>query len=90
MLDVAKYKLMTARECKCSRCSGTVLCMVPTAAPEFKVEPDVINLPEGETAKFSCEALGDPLPTITWTRNGEPLDSHDTMVRFGMCFLMLA
>ncbi|KAK4304075.1 hypothetical protein Pmani_023968 [Petrolisthes manimaculis] len=48
------------------------------AEPEFEVEPEVINLPQGETAVFSCEAKGDPQPTITWTRNGVPLQTHET------------
>lgn len=51
-----------------------------TAEPEFEVEPEITNLPQGETAVFNCEAKGDPQPTITWIRNGEPLETHDTTV----------
>nr|XP_045622235.1 uncharacterized protein LOC123772893 isoform X5 [Procambarus clarkii] len=52
------------------------------SAPEFVVEPEVTNLPQGETAVFNCEASGDPEPTITWTKNGDPMESHDTTVMF--------
>ncbi|XP_047493418.1 neuroglian-like [Penaeus chinensis] len=52
------------------------------AAPEFIVEPEVVNLPEGETATLSCEAKGDPEPTITWTKNGQPMDTHETTLMF--------
>ncbi|MPC17113.1 Neuroglian [Portunus trituberculatus] len=46
--------------------------------PEFVMEPEIINLPQGETAVFSCEARGEPQPIITWTSNGDALDTHDT------------
>ncbi|ROT67129.1 putative Neuroglian precursor [Penaeus vannamei] len=52
------------------------------AAPEFIVEPEVVNLPEGETATLSCEAKGDPEPIITWTKNGQPMDTHETTLMF--------
>ncbi|KAG7157354.1 Neuroglian-like 1 [Homarus americanus] len=52
------------------------------AAPEFVVEPGVINSPQGATAVFNCEASGDPKPTITWTKNGQLLDTHETTVVF--------
>ncbi|XP_071547081.1 uncharacterized protein [Panulirus ornatus] len=52
------------------------------AAPEFVVEPEVVNLPAGEVAVFNCEASGDPEPTITWLQNGEALDTHETTVVF--------
>ncbi|XP_050687578.1 uncharacterized protein LOC126981013 isoform X4 [Eriocheir sinensis] len=52
------------------------------AEPKFTVEPEVINLPQGETAVFSCEATGEPQPVITWTKNGEALDTHDTTLVF--------
>ena len=55
-----------------------------TAEPEFVVEPEIINLPQGETAVFSCEARGEPQPIITWTSNGDALDTHDTTVSINM------
>ncbi|XP_068231636.1 uncharacterized protein [Palaemon carinicauda] len=52
------------------------------SAPHFVVEPDFVNLPEGESAIFHCEARGDPEPTITWTKDGEVMESHDTTIVF--------
>ncbi|KAK7070825.1 hypothetical protein SK128_024045 [Halocaridina rubra] len=52
------------------------------AAPQFIVEPEVVNQPEGESAAFHCEARGDPAPTITWTKDGEVMDTHDTTIVF--------
>ena len=33
---------------------------------------------EGDTASFTCQADGEPLPTISWYFNGAPLDESDT------------
>ena len=33
---------------------------------------------EGYTASFTCQADGEPLPTISWYFNGAPLDESDT------------
>ena len=32
---------------------------------------------EGDTASFTCQADGDPLPTISWYFNGAPLDESN-------------
>jgi len=29
---------------------------------------------EGSTVIFSCNAIGNPVPTISWTRNGSPVN----------------
>ena len=33
---------------------------------------------EGSIASFTCQADGDPLPTIIWYFNGAPLDESNT------------
>ena len=33
---------------------------------------------EGGIASFTCQADGDPLPTISWYFNGAPLDESNT------------
>ena len=33
---------------------------------------------EGDIASFTCQADGDPLPTISWYFNGAPLDESNT------------
>ena len=34
---------------------------------------------EGGIASFTCQADGDPLPTISWYFNGAPLDESNTV-----------
>jgi len=34
---------------------------------------------EGNTASFTCQATGEPVPIIIWYFNGVPVDETDTM-----------
>ena len=34
---------------------------------------------EGGTASFTCQATGEPVPTISWYFNGAPVDEANTM-----------
>ena len=34
---------------------------------------------EGDTASSTCQATGEPLPTINWYFNGAPVDEANTM-----------
>ena len=34
---------------------------------------------EGDTASFTCQATGEPVPTISWYFNGAPVDEANTM-----------
>lgn len=38
-------------------------------------KPRSITVSEGETARFSCDVDGEPAPTITWVRAGQPIVS---------------
>ncbi|KFQ38732.1 Titin, partial [Mesitornis unicolor] len=38
-------------------------------------KPRSITVSEGETARFSCDVDGEPAPTITWIRAGQPIVS---------------
>uniref|UniRef100_A0A493TY77 Titin n=1 Tax=Anas platyrhynchos platyrhynchos TaxID=8840 RepID=A0A493TY77_ANAPP len=38
-------------------------------------KPRSITVSEGETARFSCDVDGEPAPTITWLRAGQPIVS---------------
>uniref|UniRef100_A0A669QBC2 Myomesin 2 n=1 Tax=Phasianus colchicus TaxID=9054 RepID=A0A669QBC2_PHACC len=38
-------------------------------------KPRSIAVSEGETARFSCDVDGEPAPTITWVRAGQPIVS---------------
>ncbi|XP_048489016.1 neuroglian isoform X2 [Plutella xylostella] len=44
------------------------------AAPIFTEEPQFLNLAEGETAEFRCQADGTPEPQIKWIYNGRPIE----------------
>ena len=49
----------------------------------YLVGPSIIELmneaqDEGGTASFTCQADGDPLPTISWYFIGAPLDESNT------------
>ena len=47
-------------------------------APEFTSRPENILAQEGKDAIIKCEASGDPVPDIYWTKNGEELvDAND-------------
>ena len=37
------------------------------------------TLNEGVTASFTCQATGEPVPTISWYFNGAPVDKTNTM-----------
>ncbi|RXG61788.1 Peroxidasin-like protein, partial [Armadillidium vulgare] len=54
------------------RASASAYLHIP-ALPRFTLEPRDIFTSEGGTAVFSCEAEGDPTPTISWYRNDVPL-----------------
>ena len=49
----------------------------------YLVGPDIIGLMnqaenEGDTAAFTCQIDGEPLPTISWYFNDAPLDENNT------------
>ena len=49
----------------------------------YVVGPSIIELMdqtenEGDTASFSCQADGEPLPSISWYFNGAPLNESNT------------
>ena len=37
------------------------------------------TLNEGDTASFTCQTTGEPIPTISWYFNGAPVDEANTM-----------
>ena len=37
------------------------------------------TLNEGDTAIFTCQATGTPIPSISWYFNGAPVDKNNTM-----------
>lgn len=46
-----------------------------TDLPEVIVYPEVQTKTEGENMTLSCNVAGNPAPTISWSRNGSPLNT---------------
>ena len=43
--------------------------------PQFIVYPEAQTKTEGENVTLSCNTTGNPVPTISWTRNGSPVNA---------------
>ncbi|KAL1007176.1 hypothetical protein UPYG_G00083040 [Umbra pygmaea] len=48
--------------------------LVVQAPAEFLQPPQSISRPVGTTAIFTCQAQGDPVPQLTWLKNGQILE----------------
>ena len=47
-------------------------------APQLRKKPEsLVNVKEGEPARFECEFDGSPTPKVTWLRDGKPLTPKD-------------
>ena len=49
--------------------------VIPAIVPEVMDEAQN----EGDTASLTCQATGEPVPTISWYFNGAPVDEANTM-----------
>jgi len=56
---------------------------IVTDKPEITAHPLTETKTEGDNVTFSCDAVGNPVPTISWTRNGSPVDTSDNFSRIG-------
>jgi len=52
-----------------------IFCCVFSEKPAITVHPQGDILKEGENVTLSCNATGNPAPTISWTRDGSPLNA---------------
>ncbi|XP_053140297.1 striated muscle preferentially expressed protein kinase isoform X2 [Hemicordylus capensis] len=69
-------KLSTAKdELTCS----AKLTVWPSHQPLFTRKLEAVAVVEGRTARFDCKISGDPPPTVTWTRFGQPVQEGETM-----------
>lgn len=57
----------------------------PTALPKvmINVRTSVQTVMIGNSVEFECQAVGDPEPTVQWSKVGGPLPTH-IMVKGGM------
>ena len=53
-------------------------CLIYSVAPSITVELMNQTHNESYTASFTCQANGEPLPTISWYFNGTLLNESDT------------
>ena len=52
-------------------------CLIVADKPEITAHPRSVAKTEGNNVTLSCNATGNPVPTISWTRDGSPLDTND-------------
>ena len=43
--------------------------------PKFLQKPRSINIDEGSSVTLSCKIDGEPLPTVTWIKDGRPIEA---------------
>ena len=51
-------------------------------APQITTQPQVGSVIEGDNVTLSCNASGNPEPTISWTRDGSLVSSGDQRISF--------
>ena len=49
---------------------------IATGQPKISVDPESQIEPEGSNLTLSCIADGNPVPTISWTKDGSPIRSN--------------
>lgn len=55
-------------------CTALVCLLLFTEQPTITVQPQTQEKTEGDSVTLSCKVDGNPVPTISWTINGSPLD----------------
>ena len=55
-----------------------------TDKPEITARPLHETKTEGDNVTFTCNAIGNPKPSILWTRDGSPLETRDNSSRISL------
>ena len=50
-------------------------CLIVTDKPEITAHPQGVAKTEGDNVTLSCNATANPVATISWTRDGSPVDT---------------
>lgn len=56
-------------------------CLTITDKPAITAHPQGAEKSEGENVTLSCNATANPVATISWTRDGSPVDTSDNSSR---------
>ena len=64
-------------------CVDLIVCFLIIVAPQIATQPQGGPVIQGQNVNFFCNASGNPVPTITWTRNGSVLTSSVARISFG-------
>jgi len=55
-----------------------------TDKPEITTHPLNETKTEGDNVTFTCDVIGNPVPTISWTRDGSPVETSGNSSRIGI------
>ena len=69
------YKHCISRHLHCSVVTYFADCFIISDQPEITVHPQTVAKPEGDNVTLSCNATANPIATISWTRNGSPVNT---------------
>ena len=64
-------------------CVVLIVCFLIIVAPQIATQPQGGPVIEGQNVNLFCNASGNPVPTITWTRNGSVLTNSVARISFG-------
>ena len=56
-------------------------CFFVTDKPEITAHPLNETKTEGDNVTFTCDAIGNPVPSISWSRDGSPIETSDNSSR---------
>lgn len=76
------WKIHYYSDCPCI-CEGLIFifffpspCYLFVAPPSFVEWPESLTRPRAGTARFACQAEGNPAPKISWLKNGRRIHSN--------------
>ena len=64
-------------------CVVLIVCFLIIVPPQISTQPQGRPVTEGHNVNLFCNAIGNPVPTITWTGNGLVLTSSVPRISFG-------
>ena len=59
-----------------------VFLFIVRVAPQITTQPQAGSVTEGDNVTLSCNASGNPVPTISWTRDGSLVSSGHQRISF--------